>query len=346
RGARAAALADEREIPRLVLRARRRREPLEQLEEAVEIERLREDVGGEEAPATQRIGIRRDDDHREAGEATITHLLAPEGPAVHPRHHEVEEDDGRLDAPPQDAQSLLPIGGTDRCATETPEQLQHGMAQLLVVFDDQYWSALCPPHRGTVGSRSPAGSPAHRWGPSLPQSNRGERKKHAARTQDCREAGPAGREGLPHEASRLVPGAIMSWRAPPVLVVPRARCCHRRNLSAREARFRPSIVRARSTPRCLDSRRAPWVSHRGGTFCDRLASGRALGLHAGPEEMVARPDHARPRAVRGADRAQPGIGTRPVRLHAFLAAPCRDEPPLGSAASVFWSAAPFSCSPP
>src|SRR5439155_20956112 len=76
----------------------------------------------------------------------------------------------------------------------------------------------------------------------------------------------------------------------------------------------------------------------------RSPPGRALELHARAQEVVARTDRARARALRRTHRVHAGIGARALRLHALLG-PCRAPHARTSAASGSRSAGRSPCSP-
>src|SRR5262245_58192675 len=107
-----------------------------QLEQPVEIERLLEhgrsvDFGG--APLIERG----QDNHRNAGKGWVGLLLAPEFPAVHDRHHQVQEDDVGLGAPLEIFERLEAIGGGRRPEPLEREQLGHHLAEIGIVFDNE-----------------------------------------------------------------------------------------------------------------------------------------------------------------------------------------------------------------
>ena len=70
--------------------------------------------------------------------AAVAHLLAAELPAVHHRHHQVEQDDARVDARRQPFERLLAVRGDfDLEAFELEKAAQH-VPRINVVFDDEH----------------------------------------------------------------------------------------------------------------------------------------------------------------------------------------------------------------
>ena len=80
---------------------------------------------------------RRHHDHRNVASSASLHLLAAELPAVHHRHHQVEQDDAGLTPAFEALERLLAVGGAlDLEAFQLEEPAQH-VAGIDVVFDDE-----------------------------------------------------------------------------------------------------------------------------------------------------------------------------------------------------------------
>ena len=109
----------------------------DQLEQPIEIERLfQEGVGVHIGGA--RLVERRQDDHGHVGHSAVTLLLAAKLPAVHHRHHEVEENDvGGGICPEVTASASRPLDTVAAAYPSSVEQLRHHLSQVRIVFDDQ-----------------------------------------------------------------------------------------------------------------------------------------------------------------------------------------------------------------
>ena len=125
---------DERslELPSL----RRQQRPFNRAEESPGLERLWEVSVGVDRGCLRRR-VRRDDQHGNGREAGIPLLLDPELPAVHDRHHEIEEDGVGALSGPKMLQRLEPVRAGARVVALVAEKSEERLPNVRVVFDDE-----------------------------------------------------------------------------------------------------------------------------------------------------------------------------------------------------------------
>ena len=109
----------------------------DQLEQPIEVERFLEKRDAVEIRRARLIE-RRQDNHWHVGQRRIPLLAPPELPAVHHRHHEIEQDHVRAIAVTQIFEGVAAVGHRGGMKPLESQQLRHHVAQVRIVFDDQH----------------------------------------------------------------------------------------------------------------------------------------------------------------------------------------------------------------
>ena len=109
---------------------------MDRRQEPIEIDRLRKPaVGSNRGNVLARTGGR-DDDDRNRREPGIACLALAEFPAVHHRHHQVEDDDARLAGFIERVERQLAVRGGAHVETLELQEPPEHFAGVAVVFDD------------------------------------------------------------------------------------------------------------------------------------------------------------------------------------------------------------------
>src|SRR5688572_24860142 len=91
------------------------------------------------------IPVRRDDDHRNRGEAGVLGLGRTELRAVHDRHHEVQEDEAGMKPVTKPVERLPAVFGARHGITFILQDVAQTFRDIGVIIDDQHARHECAP---------------------------------------------------------------------------------------------------------------------------------------------------------------------------------------------------------
>jgi hypothetical protein len=119
-----------------MLSVRSQTEAANQVEQPIEVERFLEECGARQVNGARRIE-RGEDDNGDVCDTRILDLPASELPAVHHRHHEVEQDEVGTIATLEDVKRFDAVRDSLSAVPLEREELRHHLTEIGVVFDDE-----------------------------------------------------------------------------------------------------------------------------------------------------------------------------------------------------------------